>query len=214
MEYETPSYYAIIPAGVRYDKNLRDAEKLMYGEITTLTMKNGECWASNNYFANLYGVTPQAVSKWLKDLENAGYIEISYERQGKEIKKRIIKLGGINTALIGINTTFRGYQQKFKENNTRYNNTSIKENIKRKEPTLEEIQEYVKEKKLNVDAKQFYDYFSTGNWIDSKGNKVKNWKQKLLTWNSYKQPLKEVKQNTLTRDFGGLSKFYMNNEEE
>lgn len=89
-----------------------------------------------------------------------------------------------------------------------------KENIKRKEPTLEEIQEYVKEKKLNVDAKQFYDYFSTGNWIDSKGNKVKNWKQKLLTWNSYKQPLKEVKQNTLTRDFGGLSKFYMNNEEE
>lgn len=88
-----------------------------------------------------------------------------------------------------------------------------KENIKRKEPTLEEIQEYVKEKNLNVDAKQFYDYFSTGNWIDSKGNKVKNWKQKLLTWNSYKQP-KQEKVNTLTRDFGKLNQFYMNNEEE
>lgn len=88
-----------------------------------------------------------------------------------------------------------------------------KENIKRKEPTLEEIQEYVKEKNLNVDAKQFYDYFSTGNWIDSKGNKVKNWKQKLLTWNSYKQP-KQEKVNTLARDFGKLNQFYMNNEEE
>lgn len=212
MEYETPSYYAIIPAGVRYDKNLRDAEKLMYGEITTLTMKNGECWASNNYFANLYGVTPQAVSKWLKDLENAGYIEISYERQGKEIKKRIIKLGGINTALIGINTTFRGYQQKFKENNTRYNNTSIKENIKRKEPTLDEIKDYIQEKNLSVDAKQFFDYFTEMNWIDSKGNKVKNWKGKLLTWNSYKKPVKE-KVSTLTRDFGSLNRFYMNEEE-
>ena len=90
---------------------------------------------------------------------------------------------------------------------------NIKENIKRKEPTLEEIQEYVKEKNLNVDAKQFYDYFSTGNWIDSKGNKVKNWKQKLLTWNSYKQP-KQEKVNTLARDFGKLNQFYMNNEEE
>lgn len=214
MDAETPSYYAIIPANVRYDENLRDAEKLMYGEITTLSMKNGECWASNNYFANLYNVTPQAVSKWLKDLEANGYINISYEHQGKEIKKRIITLGGINTTLIGINTTFRGYQQKFKENNTSNNNTSIKENIKRKEPTLDEIKDYIQEKNLNVDAKQFYDYFTEMKWVDSKGNKVKNWKGKLLTWNSYKQPVKQVKQNTLTRDFGGLSKFYMNNEEE
>ena len=33
--------------------------------------------------------------------------------------------------------------------------------------------------------KIFFEYFETGNWIDSKGNKVKNWKQKLLTWNKY-----------------------------
>ena len=123
MDNEKPNYYAIIPANVRYDKNLRNAEKLMYGEITTLTMKNGECWASNNYFSKLYEVTPQAISKWLKDLEKFGYITIEYEYQGKEIKKRIIRLGGINTTLIPINKSFKGYQQKFKENNTRNNNT-------------------------------------------------------------------------------------------
>lgn len=49
-------------------------------------------------------------------------------------------------------------------------------------PTLEEIQAYIQEKNLNVDAQYFYEYFDTGNWIDSKGNKVKNWKQKCLTW--------------------------------
>jgi len=54
-----------------------------------------------------------------------------------------------------------------------------------KKPTLEEIQDYIIEKELNVDAKKFFDYFETGNWIDSKGNKVKNWKQKLLTWNNH-----------------------------
>lgn len=52
-------------------------------------------------------------------------------------------------------------------------------------PTLEEIEKYITEKQLKVDGKQFYDYFTEGNWKDSKGNSVKNWKQKLLTWNKY-----------------------------
>ena len=62
-------------------------------------------------------------------------------------------------------------------------NNNIKE--KNKKPTLEEIEKYISEKKLEVNAKQFYDYFEVGGWKDSKGNKVKNWKQKLLTWNKF-----------------------------
>lgn len=57
-------------------------------------------------------------------------------------------------------------------------------------PTIEEISQYVLEKRLNVSAQQFFDYFNTGDWIDSKGNKVKNWKQKILTWNKYAEPKK------------------------
>ena len=126
MENEIPNYYAIIPANVRYDTNLRDSEKLMYGEITTLTTKTGECWASNGYFAKLYGVTPQAVSKWLKDLEKCGYIHISYKYKGKQIKTRIITLG-VSTPRLGVSTPrLGGYQQKFKDNNTSNNNTRRK----------------------------------------------------------------------------------------
>lgn len=53
-------------------------------------------------------------------------------------------------------------------------------------PTLEEVKKYAKEKCPNVNAEDFYNYFTEGNWTDSKGNKVKSWKQKMLTWNSYK----------------------------
>ena len=62
----------------------------------------------------------------------------------------------------------------------------IKENIKEKfkKPTLEEVEEYCKQRNSSVDAKVFYEYFETGGWIDSKGNKVKNWKQKIITWES------------------------------
>jgi hypothetical protein len=52
-------------------------------------------------------------------------------------------------------------------------------------PTFEEIEKYIEEKNMNVNAQTFYNYFTESNWVDSKGNKVKNWKQKLITWNSY-----------------------------
>ena len=77
------------------------------------------------------------------------------------------------------------------------NKTKLKKEINKEKvfiaPTLEEIKKYVLEKNLNVDAENFYNYFTTGNWIDSKGNKVKNWKQKIITWNSYKPKAQETK---------------------
>lgn len=79
-------------------------------------------------------------------------------------------------------------------------------------PTLEEIEKYVLEKKLQVDSKKFYDYFTEGNWIDSKGNPVKSWKQKILTWNGYgnkempKEPIKKTFQSYEQRNYSDLDK--------
>ena len=139
MNIEIPSYYAVIPANVRYDKTLRPNEKLLYGEITALSSATGECWASNHYFAELYQVTPQAVSTWIKNLKEKGYIsvDIIYKIGTKEIEKRSIKIVSTNDDGVsiknekvstkvdgGINKNLIGYQQKIKENNTRDNNTS------------------------------------------------------------------------------------------
>lgn len=52
-------------------------------------------------------------------------------------------------------------------------------------PTLEEIITYCKERKSPVDPKRFFEYFDTSGWVDSKGNTVRNWKQKLLTWENH-----------------------------
>ena len=106
---DKPNYYAIIPADVRYDKELRANEKLLFGEISALTDSKGECYASNNYFANLYEVVPSAISRWIKDLEKKKYIEIEYIRENKEIKQRKIKT-------IGIHKCEQGYSQKVKGN--------------------------------------------------------------------------------------------------
>lgn len=49
-------------------------------------------------------------------------------------------------------------------------------------PTLDEVKSYIAERKLCVDPDKFFNYFDVGNWIDSEGKPVQNWKQKLITW--------------------------------
>ena len=76
---------------------------------------------------------------------------------------------------------------------------------------MDDIKKYINEKGLNVDAEKFYNYFTEGNWIDSKGQPVKNWKQKLLTWNEYSQNTKSEK-NINERNYKNdeLNQFYSN----
>lgn len=191
---EKPNYYAIIPAEVRYNKNLRANEKLLFGEITALSNTTGTCNASNNYFANLYNVVPSAITRWIKDLEKYRYIDVEYIKKGKEIKQRIIKITGIHKYDEVFTNVLGGYSQKAKENNTSNNNTSIKENIKRKvfkKPTIEEIETYCKERNNNIDPKQFFDFYEAGDWIDGQGKEVKNWKQKMITWENRNKPKEE-----------------------
>ena len=83
---EQPNYYAIIPATVRYDTNLKYTEKLLYGEITALSNKNGYCYAQNKYFADLYNVTAVSVSRWISHLQQLGYIKTEVIRnENKEL---------------------------------------------------------------------------------------------------------------------------------
>lgn len=88
------SYYAVIPATVRYDKNIMTGAKLLYGEITALCNEKGYCWATNEYFANLYGVNKRTIINWINSLADAGYIqtEIKYKEGTKQIDKRKISL--------------------------------------------------------------------------------------------------------------------------
>lgn len=49
-------------------------------------------------------------------------------------------------------------------------------------PTLEEVQDYCQSRNSDVDPQKFFEYYEAGGWKDAKGNSVKNWKQKLITW--------------------------------
>ena len=110
-----PNYYAIIPSEVRYS-NLKPNAKLLYGEITALSGKLGYCYATNNYFAELYDVSKNTISSWISDLKKLGFITVIVERNNK---KQIIK------RCIGITKKMDSpIHKKMKGNNTSINNTS------------------------------------------------------------------------------------------
>lgn len=185
-EKEQPTYYSILPANVRYNKNLKPNEKLLYSEITALTNKDGICYATNEYFANLYGVTKVAISQWVSNLEKEKLIdrEIIYADSSKQILNRYIRIV-IDPIKQNFNTPIK---QNFKD--TIYNNTSDEyykinnsEPVAKtfKKPTVEEIQIYCKERKNNVNAEKFFNFYESKGWLIGK-NKMKDWKACVRTW--------------------------------
>lgn len=191
---DKPNYYAIIPADVRYNPNINANVKLLYGEISALSNKYGYCIATNDYFSMLYNVSKRTITDWIKALEDMTYITTKVGTKRYEdgtIKKiRRIYLNFIEDYQINhIEDSQHDHievsQQNHVEENFSYNNTSNNNNTRKviiKKPTLEEIKEYCKERNNDVNPQKFYDYYEANNWIDNKGNKVKSWKQKVITW--------------------------------
>lgn len=91
MSKDSPNYWAIIPAHVRYSDITPNA-KLLYAEITALSNVKGYCFASSNYFAELYKTTTRSIQNWLKELEDKKFIqrEVFYKDNSKQIESRHI----------------------------------------------------------------------------------------------------------------------------
>ena len=145
---ENPTYYANIPANVRYS-NLKPNAKLLYGEITALSNKLGYCYASNSYFAELYGVSKNTVSRWISDLNKLGFISVQIERNSNnQITKRIIGI---------VQKDVRANDKMSKGNNTSINTTS--NNISIREKFINEVMTYDYPKDMLED---FINYWTEG----------------------------------------------------
>ena len=181
---EKPNYYAVIPANVRYARGITPNAKLLYAEITALCNMNGKCNASTQYFADLYEVSKTSIQKWLKCLEDKKFINrcVTYKKGTKEILSRHITLVKYPT------------QQKLRDNtNININNNNITYSNKGIPPMLHQIEYYCKERKNNIDAESFFDFYESKNWMVGR-NKMKDWKAAIRTWER-----REKKKTTMSK---------------
>ena len=63
-----------LPIELLKDKSTTMQEKLILVEINQLSMLDKGCIASNNHFAELFGIKKESVSRSISSLENKGYI--------------------------------------------------------------------------------------------------------------------------------------------
>lgn len=129
------TYYAVIPATVRYDADLPANAKLLYGELTALANTEGYCWATNAHFTALYNVSDRTVSRWIEELIKKGYITREVIRNAKqEVTERRLYINDLPRNFAGVDppdknvTTSRQKPSNPPDknvggNNTRENNT-------------------------------------------------------------------------------------------
>lgn len=175
-----------IPKEIWLNNELSAIEKILLAEIDSLDCGEDGCYASNDYMAEFCKCNAKTISRGISKLTELGYIEpFSFDGRHRKIHSRLDKLSRQTGQNVHADKT---KCPAININNNKDNNiiNINREKTRFVKPTLEEIKNYIEEKNLNVNANDFYQYFEEGNWIDSKGNKVKNWKQKLLTWNKYK----------------------------
>lgn len=89
MNHPQPSYYAIIPAHVRYCKEIEMGAKLLYGEITALASDEGYCWATNQYFADLYDIEIRTIQRWIKSLKDQKFIVVEVLKDGFQTSRKL-----------------------------------------------------------------------------------------------------------------------------
>lgn len=145
MQNEQPNYYSIIPASVRYDKNLSSLEKLLYSEVTALAGREGFCWASNKYFAKLYDKNDKYISERINKLAKLGHVKIEVLNNNERRVWIIENLKGDSGKPEG------GDSGKPEHNTTSINNTS-KEVLEDKSSSSKEIQLKTKGENKEISA--------------------------------------------------------------
>lgn len=122
VQRELPTYYAIIPAEVRYCNDIPFGARMLFGEITALANKSGYCWASNDFFTKMFEVHQTTISEWVSLLKQKGFINFKVDKG--------------NNRKITVLATIRKKPKQSKENSLRsdkekdlYNNTSINNSI-------------------------------------------------------------------------------------
>ena len=77
--------YVEVPIIVLLDNDISSTSKLLMGLITTLTMKEGFCYASNKYLSNLLKVSRRTITSCISSLKRKNYIKVENDPNMRKI---------------------------------------------------------------------------------------------------------------------------------
>ena len=182
--------YGVIPKLVMQDKGLSITAKVIYAYFASYSGSGDCCFPSRDRVCTDLGIGKDTFLKHLALLKEKGYVTVSQMKDSGRFSHNVYTL---NTEIVPCtvcsDTVHSDTAVKDTNNNSIYNNSN--NNIGKTKnrfikPTIEEIKAYCSERRNNVDAESFYDFYESKGWYVGK-NPMKDWKAAVRTWekNSY-----------------------------
>jgi gas vesicle protein len=160
----------------------------------------GEYHTSETKLSERWYASRKAVDNFLRLLEKDGMITLKKSRQNGTT----VKVCNYQTyqAFYSIDGTSKAHQENNDSTSKAHkriiqqfnNEEQVKKKVIKKEkkftpPTVEEIRDYCLERNNNVNPQKFFDHYSVADWHDVNGNKIRNWKQKVIRWEGEPQKI-------------------------
>ena len=168
-----------IPIEIWMNKDLSWNEKILLIEIDSFTSKDRECYISNEYIAELLGVSVSWASKCLSHLLDLGLVRVvKFDGRKRYVESTIQFKADLNDSSMQ-----DGIKVPHTNNNEYINNTLSNKDTRQKfvKPSIEEIRQYCQEKGVNVDAEQFFNFYESKGWLIGK-SPMENWRAAVSTW--------------------------------
>lgn len=165
-----------------------------------------EAFPSEEKIADEWDITDRTVRTAIKKLKEASIIVVEQEKtmKGKWLNNVYILLDKsewLKPEEMGFLRSAGGKKRTKPEEASFRLRINLKEGlpIKRSSsrftpPSLEEVKNYCKERKNEINAQNFIDFYSAKGWMIGK-NKMKDWRAAVRTWearNGYKPPEKKI----------------------
>ena len=184
-----------IPIEIWQNRSLSWNEKILLMEIDSFTAKDRECYISNEYIAELLGVSVSWASKCLSHLLDLGLVRVvKFDGRKRYVESTIQFKADLNESSMQ-----DGIKVPHTDNNEyiNINNDSLykKGSSRFQKPTIEEIRQYCQEKGYNVDAEQFFNFYESKGWVVGKAP-MKNWRAAVCTWNKREKEIPQRKRES------------------
>ena len=182
-----------IPIEIWQNRSLSWNEKILLMEIDSFTAKDRECYISNEYIAELLGISVSWASKCLSHLLELGLVRVvKFDGRKRYVESTIQFKADLNESSMQDRT-----KVQHTNNNEYINNNSLykKGSSRFQKPTIEEIRQYCLEKGYNVDAEQFFNFYESKGWVVGK-SPMKNWRAAVSTWNKREKEIPRRKRES------------------
>lgn len=201
--------YGTVPKLIMQDKSLSVYSKAIYAYFCSFTGGGDSCFPSRDKICSDLNISISSYQKYLKALVERGYITVEQQKnESGTFARNVYTLKDVVPAVEcetvhgetvhcetahgatvhGETDTNNNNINNNNINNNNNNNRGKKSASRFKPPTFEEVRAYCSERKNNIDAQRFIDYYTSNGWRVGK-NSMKDWKAAVRTWersdNSY-----------------------------